>query len=206
MVCMKTPPLPAELQVFDDSLRALKKPSEPRPFDTVKASETAFDDETILGWKEYLFMPWWDSGDYWDFDPFESNSGHLDYAIGVPLFFLITGLTTSLFNFSIWIEIVAIITIVLLLMAGLLMFHIKSKTYITMFVYNRVFRKNWMDKTRFSDEANYRQEVESYPHRLREYEQARAQVVREADKALKEYNSTHSQRYKIGEKGLEPVA
>lgn len=141
---------------------------------------------------------------------FEGGSGETaekDYLIGVPLAFVVAatclGFGTDLSGWEVFaMAMIAAASTFL----GLILFHVIFHKYITMVIYNRVFRRDWVKKTRIADEVKYREDVETYPQRLREYEEARERGVQEATVALEVYHSTSpTQRYKMGTYGLDQV-
>ena len=203
---MTTHNLPAELHASHQKLQSLRKPAEPYLNDTVKESEGALEGESVIGLALYALLPWWLEG------MAEGGSGDgdevKDYLIGTPLAFV--GTATYLgFNSSLeWWEIFAFSMMTATgIFLGLIVFHLIFHKCISMVIYNRVFRRDWMKKMRIADQQNYEDEVASYPQRLQEYEIARASALTDANIALNAYHATDgSKRYEIGEYGFKQMS
>lgn len=204
---MTTSQIPIELQASQAKLQALRKPHEPVFNDTVKASESAFEGESVIGLAIYAMLPWW-------LEDFASGGGSgdenetKDYLIGVPLAAVTTALYFGLSGNHEWWEVFAFsMMAAAATFLALIAFHLIFHKCISMFIYNRLFRRSWMKKMRLADEQNYREDVASYPHRLQEYETARENAFSEATAALRAYHATNpSIRYSIGEYGFKQVS
>lgn len=191
----------------------MKRPEEPQLHDTVKASETAFEGDVLYQWSQFFTAKWYDDR---DFDGLGEKSAPIDYLIGIPLAFFAGGiLFETLTTFVAW-ERTFIWTAFVGLVAlasgvfgfiGLMWYHQKTHKYISMVVANRYFRKDWVARTRLEDEGNYREAVETYDQRVKDYLEAREQAVLDAAIALEDYHSTSpEQRFKVGAYGLEPAS
>lgn len=203
---MTTSTLPTQLQASDTMLRSLHKPHQPFLEDTVKASESALDGDSIWEVLVYALLPWWaeflvdgGSGD---------DNGNIDYFIGTPLAFVASaayfGFATDVDGWQVYAF--AIFTAATTFFA-LIAFHLIFHKCISRFIHNRLFRRSWMKKMQEADKAKYEAEVASYPQRLQEYETARAAAVNDANIALKTYNaSLPDKKYKLGEYSFEQVS
>ena len=201
---MTTHTLPVALQASQEKLRSAHKPVEPYHHNTVKSSETAFEGESIFEFILFAIAPWWAEG---LFEGGSDDSGEKDYLIGTPLAFVVSlawlGFGTDLPGWEVFAFSMLITAATFL---GLILFHLVFHKCISMFIYNRLFRRGWMKKTRETDKAKYLDDVATYPQRLREYEEARNLAVLEAETALTAYHTTSpTQKYKIGVYGFEPV-
>lgn len=202
---MTTHQLPAELQVHHTRLRSLIKPETPEFHDTVKASEVALEDMSILGLGIFALLPWWAEGMA---DCGGDESGWRDYAIGFPL--VLTGtavglaVNTDLEWWNVFSHSMLAATLFLLLM---FVFHLIFHKCISMFIYNRLFRRAWMKKMRAADAQNYQDAFDSYPQRLQDYNNTKAQALADAQTALNVYHASNpSQRYLLDERGYEAVS
>lgn len=201
---MTTHQLPTELQVHQTKLRSLVKPETPEFYDTVKASEIALEDMSILGLGIFALLPWWAEGmaDCGD------ETGWQDYAIGFPIVLTGTAVALAVNTDLEWWNVfshsmLAAVSFLLLMFVFHLIFH----KCISMFLYNRVFRRAWVKKMRASDAATYREAVESYPQRMQEYENAKVQALFDAQTALNAYHASNvSQLYLLDERGFEAVS
>lgn len=201
---MTTTTIPAELQTLHEKLYALREPVEPQRFDTVKDSETAFEDTRILDLILYAIAPWWAEGAFEGGD----ESGGKDYLIGVPLAFVVTAAFLGFgTDFGGWDVFAMAVFAAGLTFIGLVVFHLTFHKYISMVIYNRVFRRGWVKKTRETDEAKYLEDVATYPQRLRDYEEERYLVTSEAVKSLAAYHAASpTQQYQLGKYGFVPVS
>lgn len=203
---MTTSSLPQQLADADIMLRSLRKPHEPFLDDTVKASESALEGDSVWDMLLFVLLPWWaedlalgGGGD---------DNGNIDYYIGTPLAFVASAAYFGFATDSAWWEVfaLAMITATAAFLA-LFVFQLIFHKCISRFFYNRLFRRGWMKKMREADQAKYEAELASYPQRLQEYEMSRVVAVNDANIALKAYNaSMPEQKYKLGEYGFEQVS
>lgn len=202
---MTTHQLPVELQDSHQKLRSLVKPEEPVFHDTVKESETALEDMSLFGLGIFALLPWWAEGMA---DMGDDGKGSKDYFIGFPLVFTGTAVAlavnTELEWWNIFSHSMITATLFLFLMFG---FHLIFHKYISMIIYNRLFRRDWVKKMRIADAEAYREAVDSYPQRLQDYQSSKAQAFKDAEIALNAFHTANpSQRYLLNENGFELVS
>jgi hypothetical protein len=198
--------LPVELQESDNQLRSLRKPHEPYLNDTVGDSESALEGESVIGLAVYAMLPWWLEG------MAEGGGGDgnetKDYLIGTPLALVSMATYLSLNTQLEWWNIFAFSMMAATgTFLGLIVFHLIFHKCISMVIYNRLFRRDWMKKMRIADKQNYDEEVATYPQRVQDYEIARTKALTEANNALTAYQgSGNSKAYKIGDYGFEKIS
>jgi uncharacterized membrane protein len=204
--------LPAELQPAQTKLKSIARPSAPYKRDTVGDSESALDGDSLGGTALYLILaallPWW-ADIFLDEGGGADNEEWRDY-------FAITGIasvgtTWYLFantDIGFWQSFglgMAAAVVGLILMV---IFHLVVHKCICMFLYNRIGRPGWVSKMRIKDEQEYAAEVQSYPVRLAEYEEAISAARAEAVNALAVYSvsNPHSKKYVLEEHGFAQVS
>lgn len=203
---MTTSTLPAQLQASNTALRSLHKPHQPFLEDTVKDSESALDGDSIWDVVLFALLPWW--AEDFALGGSSDDNGNIDYYIGTPLAFIASaayfGFATDVNGWQVYA--VAMISAVATFL-GLIVFHMIFHKCISRFLYNRLFRRAWMKKMREADKVKYEADVASYPQRLKDYEEAHAVAVNDANTVLKAYNaSLPAKKYKLGEYGFEQVS
>lgn len=202
--------LPSVLGPSHSALSSLRAPVFPVKRDTVRESETAFEGtslgEMIMSMIMMAVSPWWLDG-FFDGGG-NGEDGWQDYYIGTGV--AVTGTTWALAantDLGFWrsFGLGWVMAVVVLIM--LVIFHLTTHKCISMFVYNRVFRRDWVKKARIKDEQDYQSAFAVYPAQLAEYNTLQDKAHTDAVAALELYNATNPRkRFILGEHGFTQVS